>query len=71
MILLETGFCCRPGGLWSVFMVAGAGAVGLVAGTACLWLGDRMAGLVLALLNVPVLALYGFLAVFFAAGGSR
>lgn len=30
-----------------------------------------MAGLVLALLNVPVLALYGFLAVFFAAGGSR
>ncbi len=70
-VLLETRFCCLPAGSWSVFIVAGAGAIGVVAGSIAILRGDRIAGLILVLLNAPLLALYGFLALFFGLGGSR
>lgn len=54
-----------------LFIVAGAGAVGVAAGSIGILRGDRITGLVLVLLNAPVLVLYGFLALFFSLGASR
>lgn len=60
-----------PATMWPIGFVAGAAAVGLASGLR-IWRRDsRALGAVVAVPNGLVLALYGFLLLFFGLGGSR
>ncbi len=56
------------GNLWLVSILA---AFGVSIGVFSVWRGAKFAGMVCFFTNTAVLALYGFLAVFFTLGGSR
>jgi len=57
--------------LGDVWLLAAIGAIGVGAGAFAFRKGSKIAGTVCLLTNIPVLAYYGFIAFFFAMGGSR
>lgn len=54
-----------------VAAIAAIAAFGIGIGVLAIYKGARVAGVVCLLANVPVLAIYGFIVVFFALGGTR
>ena len=54
-----------------VWLLAAIGAIGVGIGVFAFRKGSKIAGTVCLLTNIPVLAYYGFIAFFFATGGSR
>ena len=54
-----------------VWLLAALGAIGIGIGVFAFCKGSKIAGTVCFLTNIPVFAYYGFIAVFFAMGGSR
>ena len=72
-VMYETGHLrLFPADLMSnVWLVAFIGAVGAGIGIASFVRGARIVGAACLLSNGAVLALYGFIAMFFALGGSR
>lgn len=59
------------GSLWDPGLVVMAAAVGLVGSLVAIRRGHRTTGVAAAVLNLLVLAPYGFLVLFFGLGGSR
>jgi hypothetical protein len=57
--------------LWSVVLVVLVPGVAMVVGVRVAIHGNRMLGVLLALLNLPIVSFYGFLLLFFGLGGSR
>jgi len=57
--------------LGDVWLLAAIGAIGVGMGGFALYKGSKVAGIICLLTNIPVLAYWGFIAVFFATGGSR
>jgi hypothetical protein len=53
------------------WLLAAIGAIGIGIGVFAFSKGSRVAGAVCVLTNIPVLAYWGFITVFFAIGGSR
>jgi len=54
-----------------VWLLATIGAIGVGIGVFAFCKGSKIAGTVCFLTNIPVFAYYGFIAYFFAMGGSR
>jgi hypothetical protein len=54
-----------------VWMLAAIGAIGIGIGVFAFRKGSRVAGTICVLTNMPVVAYWGFVAVFFSTGGSR
>ena len=57
--------------LGDVWLLAAIGAIGVGIGGFALFKGSKVAGIICLLTNIPVVAYWGFVAVFFATGGSR
>lgn len=53
------------------WLLAAIGTIGIGIGIFAFSKGTRVAGAICVLTNIPVLAYWGFVAVFFAMGGSR
>jgi small basic protein len=67
-----TNFTVFPNSfLGDIWLLAAIGAIGVGIGVFALCKGSKIAGTICLLTNIPVLAYYGFIAVFFATGGSR
>lgn len=58
-------------GLWGVAAIGAIAAFGVGIGVLSIYRGAKVAGVVCLLTNAPVLAVYGFIVVFFARGGTR
>jgi len=54
-----------------VWLLAVMGAIGIGIGSFAFSKGSKVAGTICVLTNLPVLAYWGFVAVFFSMGGSR
>ena len=54
-----------------VWLLAAIGAIGIGIGVFAFRKGSKVAGTICVLTNIPVLAYWGFIGVFFAMGGSR
>jgi len=57
--------------LGDIWLLAGIGAIGVCIGVHTFWKSSKIVGTICLLTNIPVVAYYGFIAVFFATGGSR
>ena len=57
--------------LAGVWLLAAIGAIGIGIGVFAFRKGSRLAGTICVLTNIPVLAYWGFIAVFVSTGGSR
>ena len=57
--------------LGDVWLFAAIGAIGIAIGVFAICKGSKVAGIICVLTNIPVFAYWGFVAVFFASGGSR
>jgi hypothetical protein len=57
--------------LAGIWLLAAIGAIGIGIGVFAFRKGSRVAGTICVLTNIPVLAYYGFITLFFATGGSR
>lgn len=57
--------------LTGVWLLAAIGAIGIGIGVFAFSKGSRVAGTICVLTNIPVLAYWGFIAVFVSMGGSR
>ena len=57
--------------LAGVWLLAAIGAIGICIGVFAFRKGSKLAGKICVLTNIPVLAYWGFIAVFFSTGGSR
>jgi hypothetical protein len=53
------------------WLLAALGAIGMGIGVFAFRKGSKIAGTICVLTNIPVLAYWGFIAVFFSTGGSR
>jgi hypothetical protein len=54
-----------------VWLLAAIGAIGIGIGVFAFRKGSKVAGTICALTNIPVLAYWGFIAVFVSMGGGR
>jgi hypothetical protein len=54
-----------------VWVLAAVGAIGIGIGVFAFRKGSHVAGAICVLTNIPVVAYWGFVAVFFSTGGSR
>ena len=54
-----------------VWLLAAIGAIGIGIGVFAFGKGSKVAGTICVLTNIPVLAYWGFIGVFFSMGGSR
>ena len=72
MLYESGGLRVFPGDVtWGLWLLVAVAAVGTGIGVIGFRRGARIAGAACFLSNVAVLLLYGFIAVFFATGGSR
>jgi hypothetical protein len=53
------------------WLLAAVGAIGIGIGVFALRKGSNVAGIICVLTNIPVLAYWGFISLFFSMGGSR
>jgi hypothetical protein len=58
-------------GLAVVWLLAAIGAIGSGVGVFAFSMGNKVAGTICFLTNIPVLAYWGFIGAFFSMGGSR